>query len=330
MKILVTGGAGYIGAHSARALVEAGAQVVLYDDLSTGHRQAAERTGGRLVVGALHDRALLQATLAEGFDAVLHFAARALVGESTRRPGWYFEQNVGGTLALLTAMEGAGVNRLVFSSSCSIYGAPAYLPVDELHPIGPLSPYGRSKWMVEEILSELRQRQGLQVTSLRYFNAAGAHPDGTLGESHDPETHLIPLVLAAAAGERGALSIYGRDYATPDGTCVRDYVHVQDLADAHLRALDALMGGAAGDAYNLGTGRGHSVLEVIAAAERVTGLPVPVVDAPRRDGDPPGLWASAEKARRELGWSPVYVELESIIETAWRWHQRERAVRASS
>jgi len=321
----VTGGAGYIGAHCVRALRESGAEVVIYDDLSTGHRAAAEAVGARLVVAPLDDREALRRTLVEGFDAVMHFAARALVGESTRRPLWYFEQNVGSTLTLLSEMSRAGVRRLVFSSSCAIYGAPAYLPVDEAHPIGPLSPYGRSKLMVEQILDELRQREGLQATSLRYFNAAGAHPDGSLGESHDPETHLIPLALAAAAGDREALSIYGRDYDTPDGTCVRDYVHVLDLADAHLRALRALMDGAPGGAYNLGTGRGRSVLEVLDAVGRVTGLTVPVIDAPRRDGDPPGLWAGAEKARAELGWSPRYTSLDAIVETAWRWYQRERA-----
>jgi UDP-glucose 4-epimerase len=317
LKVLVVGGAGYIGAHCVRDLEESGAEVVVLDDLSTGHRAAVR---GELIVGDVRDRALLRQVLSGGFDAVMHFAARALVGESNRRPLHYFDHNVAGTLALAREMLAAGVTRLVFSSSCSIYGAPDYLPVDELHPTGPLSPYGLSKLMAEQVLAAARG-EGLQVTSLRYFNAAGARPDGALGESHADETHLIPLALQAAMGQRGPIQIFGRDYETPDGTCVRDYVHVQDLASAHRLAMDALLGGGAGDAYNLGTGRGTSVMEILEAVWRVTGRPVPAVDAPRRPGDPPGLWASADKASEELGWSPRYVSIEEIIETAWRWAQ---------
>lgn len=322
MKILVIGGAGYIGAHAARTLVEAGADVDILDDLSTGHRLAVP-PGARLRVGDVRDPEAVAAALV-GADAVMHFAAQALVGHSTRHPLHTYDLNVAGTLNLLRCMEAAGVQRLVFSSSCSVYGTPGSLPVTEGLPFEPLSPYARSKAMVERILADLRERGGLAVTSLRYFNASGAHPDASMGESHDPETHLIPLALAAAAGDRPPLSIFGRDYDTPDGTCVRDYVHVQDIAAAHQLALEALGTGAKGDAYNLGTGRGHSVLEVVQSVERVTGLRVPRGDAPRRDGDPDGLWASSEKARSELGWRPSYLELDAIVETAWRWYQARR------
>lgn len=320
--ILVVGGAGYIGAHCARALRDRGDRVVVFDDLSSGHRAAVQ---GELVVGDVRDGGVLrQVFSATRFDAVLHFAAKALVGESVRSPSLYLDVNVGGTLTLARAMVEAGVPALVFSSSCSIYGTPTTTPVDESHPKAPESPYGLSKWMAEQALDQVRAAEGLGVASLRYFNAAGAHPDGSLGESHSPETHLLPLIFQAVLGKRPPLQIYGRDYPTPDGTAIRDYIHVLDLVDAHLCALDRLVDGHPGGAWNLGTGRGASVLQVIQSVERVTGRVVPTLDAPRRAGDPSAIWAQAERARVELGWTPRWTELDGIVETAWRWAQAPR------
>jgi len=320
-SVLVVGGAGYIGAHCVRALQVAGDDVVVFDDLSTGHRAAVDC---ELVVGDIRDRDALARALSRPYDAVIHFAAKAEVGESTRRPLHYFDHNVAGTLALVREMARADVGVLVFSSSCSLYGAPSSVPVTEAHPMAPVSPYGLSKLMVERILEALRAREGFLVTSLRYFNAAGAHPEGDLGESHAPETHLIPLAIATAQGRRPPLKVFGMDYPTPDGTCVRDYVHVQDLASAHRLALDALLAGSPGGAYNLGTGRGSSVLEVIDAVRQVAGRDLPWLPAPRREGDPPCLWADASLARQELGWSPEYTTIEGIVETAWRWAESPR------
>ncbi len=321
-RVLIIGGAGYIGSHCARHLEEAGVEVVTYDNLSTGHRAAVR---SELIEGDIRDAARLGATLASGhFDAVLHFAALCLVGESQRLPIHYFDVNVGGTITLLREMKAAGVGALVFSSSCAVYGAPHYLPLDESHPKAPVSVYGQTKWMVEQILDEARRREGLGIASLRYFNAAGCHPDGTLGESHDPETHLIPLALEARLGRRGRLKLFGRDYDTRDGTCLRDYIHVLDLADAHHKALEHLWGGSEGGAWNLGTGTGTTVLEVLQGVERVTGAPVPCDDAPRRDGDAPGLYAAAERARTELGWTPKHPDIDDIIATAWQWAQHPR------
>ncbi|MCB9761545.1 MAG: UDP-glucose 4-epimerase GalE [Alphaproteobacteria bacterium] len=320
--VLVVGGAGYIGSHCARLLSERGVEVVVLDDLSAGHREAVS---GPLIVADIRDRAAMRDALqSRPFDAVVHFAARALVSESTANPALYFDVNVGGTATLIAAMIEAGVDTLLFSSSCSIYGAPQYVPVDEAHPKAPMSPYGLSKWMVEQMLDEVRLRHGLRISSLRYFNAAGAHPSGELGESHAVETHLIPLAFDAALGRRPPLQVYGRDYDTPDGTCIRDYVHVMDLAEAHLSALEAMWRGHPGSAWNLGTGRGSSVLQVLDAVARVSGLTVPREDAARREGDPPKVWASAAAIRRELGWTPKHTELEEIIASAWRWTRAPR------
>lgn len=320
--VLVVGGAGYIGAHCARALRDRGDRVVVYDDLSAGHRGAVQ---GELVVGDVRDGAALRALFAKTrFDAVLHFAAKALVGESVRSPSLYFDVNVGGTMTLARAMVEAEIPALVFSSSCSIYGTPTATPVDEGHRKAPESPYGLSKWMAEQALAHVRHAEGLGVACLRYFNAAGAHPDGTLGESHSPETHLLPLIFQSVLGTRPPLQIFGRDYPTPDGTAIRDYIHVLDLVDAHLCALDLLVGGHRGDAWNLGTGQGASVLQVIQSVERVTGRRVPTVDAPRRPGDPSAIWAQSKRAQAELGWTPNWTELDRIVDTAWRWAQAPR------
>lgn len=320
-KVLVTGGAGYIGSHAARMLLERGDDVVVYDDLSAGH---CEAVACPLVQADIRDRDALNRALAGGFDAVMHFAAKALVGESSREPALYYDVNVGGTAALAAAAVERGLGAFVFSSSCSIYGTPSSAPVAEDTPKSPESPYGRSKWMAEQLLEDVRIEGGLPVACLRYFNAAGAHPDGILGESHEPETHLIPLALAAALGKRPPLRIFGRDYATPDGTCIRDYVHVQDLASAHLAAMDQLLDGSAGGAWNLGTGRGTSVLEVLESVERVTGHSVPALDAPRRAGDPARVWASADRARTELEWQASHTEIDVIIDDAWRWARAPR------
>ncbi|MCK6522429.1 UDP-glucose 4-epimerase GalE [Myxococcota bacterium] len=321
-RVLVVGGAGYIGSHCCRLLEDRGDEVVVFDDLSTGHRGAVR---SELIVGDIRDPAALRAALrGRGFDAVMHFAARAMVGESMVRPSLYFALNVGGTANLLDAMRDADVPAIVFSSTCAIYGAPQTQPVDETHPKGPLSPYGLSKLQVEQMLETCRALEGLRASSLRYFNAAGAHPDGSLGESHDPETHLIPLALAAAMGARPPLEVFGDDYDTPDGTCIRDYVHVMDLASAHALAMDAMLAGSPGGAWNLGSERGHSVLQVLESVARVTGRPVPHRIAPRRAGDPPALYASSALIRAELGWTPQRRDLDGIIETAWRWARSPR------
>ena len=321
-QVLVVGGAGYIGSVTARALLGAGHGVVNLDDLSSGHAAAVH---GELIVGDVRDRALLARIFAaRPFDAVLHFAAKSLVGESVTRPIRYFDNNVAGTLCLLAAMEEAGVGALVFSSTCAIYGDPLRLPLDEDHPHQPISPYGESKAIIEAVLATCRAQGAIRATTLRYFNAAGATEDGLNGEAHDPETHLIPLCLAAAYGQRPPITVMGTDYPTPDGTCIRDYVHVLDLADAHLRAMDRLLAGAPGGAYNLGTGRGHSVREVLASVQRVVGQPVPCIEGPRRAGDPPALYAIAAKANAELGWAPRYTQLDDIIRTTAGWARAPR------
>jgi UDP-glucose-4-epimerase GalE len=321
-RILVVGGAGYIGSITAEHLRQSGHEVVTYDDLSTGHREAVR---GELIVGDVRDRPLLRRVLGEGrFDGVLHFAAQSLVGESTRDPRRTFDINVGGTLALLDAMFESGVRALVFSSSCSVYGTPVRVPIDERHARKPESPYGETKAAVERILELCRAREGLRVTSLRYFNAAGAMPDGSLGESHAHETHLIPLAIAAALGSRPPLEIYGDDYPTPDGTCIRDYVHVLDLADAHRRALERLIDGDRGGEYNLGTGTGHSVREVLQATARVLGRAVPHRVGRRREGDPSQAYADPTRAKETLGWEPHRTRIDAIIDTAARWARAPR------
>lgn len=321
-RVLVVGGAGYIGSHCVRDLTDNGHEVVVYDNLSTGYRDAVST---KLVEGDIRDGDALRTLFAEhNFDAVMHFAAKSLVGESVQHPLRYFDVNVGGTATLLREMLHAGVQDLVFSSTCAIYGDPVYLPLDEKHPRNPVSPYGQSKLMVEQILDAAREKEGLRVASLRYFNAAGAHPDGTLGESHIPETHLIPIALKAMMGTRGPLSLFGSDYETRDGTCIRDYVHIMDLALAHRQAMELLGSGSPGGAWNLGTGNGTTVLEVLQSIERVTGKAVPYENAPRREGDAAGLYAVSSLAREQLGWEPRYRNIDEIVEHAWSWAQSPR------
>jgi UDP-glucose 4-epimerase len=324
MNVLLAGGAGYIGSHMALLLVEAGHAVTVLDDLSAGHAQALP--GVPLVVGSVADGALLARVFArQHFDGVMHFAAHIEVSESTYAPGKYYRNNFCGTLALLDCMVRFGVSRLVFSSSAAVYGTPERSPVEESAPCRPLSAYGKSKWMVEQALQDYDLAHGLKSVCLRYFNAAGADPAMRVGESHEPESHLIPLVLQAASGRRNAIQVYGRDYDTPDGTCIRDYVHVFDICAAHLLALRSLAAGGASRVFNLGNGRGFSVQEVMDAAARVTARRPAVEERPRRAGDPPRLVADATRARLELGWSPQYPELDTMIRHAWQWEQTGRS-----
>lgn len=321
-RILVVGGAGYIGSVCARVLADAGCELVVLDDLSTGHRGAVP---GELVVGDVRDRALLRSIFADRqFDAVMHFAAKSIVGRSVTEPLPCIDTNVSGSIALLTEMLEAGVRNLVFSSTCAIYGTPKALPLTEDHPFAPVSPYGESKAMVERILELSRQQHGLRVSCLRYFNAAGATPDGQLGEAHHPETHLIPLAIEAALGKRPPLKLFGTDYPTRDGTCVRDYVHVLDLADAHWRGLQRLLEGDPGKAYNVGTGVGTTVREVLEAVGEAVGTPVPYAEADRRDGDPAELWADPSLIRQELGWTPKRTNIRDMVGDATRWVRSPR------
>jgi UDP-glucose-4-epimerase GalE len=321
--ILVTGGAGYVGSHACKALAAAGHTPVAYDNLGRGHRELVK--WGPLEVGDLADRARLDEVFARHRPAaVMHFAAFAYVGESVQDPALYYRNNVGGTLELVEAARRAGVGRLVFSSTCSTYGVPERMPIDEDAPQRPINPYGATKLAIERMLADYGAAYGLRSVSLRYFNAAGCDPDGETGELHDPETHVIPRVLMAATGEIGHVEIFGTDYPTPDGTCLRDYVHVADLAYGHVQALDYLERGGATTAVNLGTGRGFSVREVIAAAEQVVARRIPVREAPRRPGDPPVLVADPSRARALLGFAPRYTELAPMVATAWRWHSRAR------
>lgn len=324
--VLVAGGAGYIGSHMIKVLLAAGHSVVALDNLSTGHRHAV--LGGVFVQGDLNDSLLLRRIFTDRkIDAVMHFASYAQVGESVAKPDRYYVNNVSNTIRLLSATVESGVNHFVFSSSAAVYGEPQRTPIDESHPKNPLSPYGRSKWMVEQILEDFDRAYGLRSISLRYFNAAGADPGGQLGEQHDPETHLIPLVLKVASGTRDAIRVFGHDYETPDGTCIRDYVHVVDLCDAHLLALDRLWSGASSTAYNLGTGTGYSVQQVISVAERVTGSRINVIAGARRPGDPGILVADAKQARIKLGWNPRFSELDTIVSHAWQWERTARSLR---
>jgi UDP-glucose-4-epimerase GalE len=319
MRILVTGGAGYIGSHAVRLFLERGHDVWVYDNLSYGHRAAVPPE--RLIIGDLSETARLDHALIDRrIEAVVHFAAFAYVGESVRQPGKYYQNNLVNTLTLLECMRRNGVGRIVFSSTCATYGVPEQVPITEEEQQQPINPYGRGKLAVEWALADYCRAYDWGYAALRYFNAAGASPKGDLGEDHTPETHLIPLVLQAVLGLVPHVEIFGTDYATPDGTCIRDYIHVDDLAEAHLLALERL--GSGGEMkYNLGVGRGYSVREVIRAAEEVTGKRVPVKEGPRRPGDPPALVAAADKARRELGWTPRYTDLRTIVETAWAWHR---------
>jgi len=324
MRILVVGGAGYIGSHMVWLLGQMGARATVLDDLSSGHRDAV--IGAELVHGSLADEALLDLVLTKGrFDAVMHFASFIQVGESVRDPAKYYRNNVANTLNLLQAMHRHGVKRFVFSSTAAVYGNPAYVPIDEAHPQQPINPYGRSKLMIEQVLADFARAYGMQSVCLRYFNAAGAHPEALLGERHDPETHLIPLVLQAASGRQPHITVYGRDYDTPDGTCIRDYIHVMDLAQAHWQALQYLMDDGSSAVFNLGNGQGFSVQEVIEVSRQVSGRAISVQEGERRAGDPPRLVADARLAREVLGWQPQYAELETIVRDAWAWEQKMAA-----
>lgn len=321
MNILIVGGAGYIGSHMVKVLLHAGHEVVTLDNLSTGYRDAV--VGGEFVQCDLADRVELDEVLMRhAFDGVMHFASCIQVGESVQRPDLYYRNNFCNTLNLLDAMVAHDVKRFIFSSTAAVFGEPSCVPIDEAHTARPINPYGISKWMVEQALAGYDRAFGLKSVCLRYFNAAGADPEGELGERHQPETHLIPLVLQAASGRRPDIAVFGRDYDTPDGTCIRDYVHVMDLCQAHLLALDRLAAGGDSDAFNLGNGNGFSVQQVIEAARRVTGKPIEVKESARRPGDPARLVANSERAKRVLGWQPQYAELDVIVGHAWEWERR--------
>lgn len=318
MSVLVVGGAGYIGSHAVRCLVGAGHEVWVYDNLSQGHSGAVARD--RLIQGDLCDRAALEAALrSRSVDAVMHFAAFASVPESVSDPAKYYQNNVVGALTLLDAMRAAGVGRIVFSSTAAVYGIPDTVPITEDSPKRPINPYGFTKLAIEQALADYARAYGLGFAVLRYFNACGASADATIGEDHRPETHLIPIVLQVALGQRESLSVFGTDYPTPDGTCIRDYIHVDDLADAHLRALQRIEPGK-GLIYNVGTGVGLSVREVVESARRVTGRKIATIEHPRRPGDPPVLVASSAAIQRELDWRPQFTSIDAIVESAWRWH----------
>jgi UDP-glucose 4-epimerase len=317
--VVVTGGAGYIGSHAVRALAAAGHAVAVLDDLSAGHAESLPKDVP-LVTAAIHDRDAVRRLLIEHrADAVMHFAAWLKVGESVLKPVEYYQNNVVGTLAVLDAMRDAGVKRFIFSSTCAVYGEPSSVPIVETLETKPINPYGESKLTIERVLPHLERAHGITWVALRYFNAAGAWPDGSIGEDHADEIHLIPLAIRAATGGP-ALKVFGEDYPTPDGTCLRDYIHVCDLASAHIRALEALERGAASGAFNVGTGTPHSVRSVIDTVSRVVGKPVAWQSAPRRPGDPAVLYASSDRAQRELGWRPQYTDLEVIVRHAWQWH----------
>lgn len=319
-SILVVGGAGYIGSHTVRQLVAKGKKVVVLDNLVYGHPEAIVDDAVVFVKGDLGDRKLLDEVFStHDIGAVMHFAAYAYVGESVTEPSKYYQNNLAAPIVLLDAMRAHAVEIFIFSSTCATYGNPQYVPIDENHPQNPINPYGASKRMLERVLADYSHAYGLKYAALRYFNASGCSLDGLIGEDHNPETHLIPLVLEAAAGTREHISIFGTDYPTPDGSCIRDYIHVNDLARAHILAIDKLAAGADSFQCNLGTGIGVSVKELIAAAERVTGKTIPVVMADRRAGDPPELVAAPAKAKELLGWEAEYKDLDKILETAWAW-----------
>lgn len=322
MRVLVTGGAGYIGSHTCKELARSGHEPVVYDNLSTGRRELAR--WGAFIHGDILDTQRLRAAMRrERVEAVIHFAAKAYVGESVINPEKYFRNNVGGTQSLLDAMRGEGVRDIVVSGTCAVYGTPERMPIDENTPASPINPYGESKLFMERMLAAYGHAYGTRFTSLRYFNAAGCDADGETGEWHDPETHLIPRVLMAAAGKIEALEIFGDDYPTPDGTCIRDYVHVRDLAKAHIAAVERLQKGGGNSILNLGAGRGFSVREIVRAAEEVTGRPVPHVFRPRREGDPAELVADSGRAGEVLGWRAHHSSIEEILRTAWAWEQRK-------
>lgn len=319
-KILVVGGAGYIGSHTNMTLAERGHDTVIFDNLVYGHREFVQ--WGTLVEDDLACPAAIESVFENHkIDAVIHFAAYAYVGESVTDPGKYYVNNVSNTLNLLQAMRKYDVQTIVFSSTCATYGTPEYTPIDEMHPQNPINPYGRTKLMVEQIIEDFSRAYGLRYVLLRYFNAAGADPESRIGEWHDPETHLIPLVLNAAQNPKNSIKIFGTNYDTPDGTCIRDYVHILDLADAHVRVLDYLHDGGRSGSFNLGNGSGYSVREVIDMARTVTGADIEVIETEARAGDPAILVGNADKAKRLLDWAPRYGELSTILDTAWRWHK---------
>jgi UDP-glucose 4-epimerase len=321
-KVLVVGGAGYIGSHMVKDLLDAGYHVITLDDLSTGHRELV--IGGEFVEGGLGDAVLLDKLFStHKISAVMHFAAFSLVGESVEKPLKYYRNNMAATAELLDSMIRHNVKRFIFSSTAAVYGEPVDIPITESHPCTPTNPYGESKIAVERMLKDCDSAYGLKHISLRYFNAAGADKSGEIGERHRNETHLIPLVLEVAAGRRENIKIFGANYPTPDGTCIRDYIHVSDLSGAHLLALNSLLSGGDSAVYNLGNNRGYSVREVIELARKVTGKPIPAIQADKRPGDPAILIASSDKIKKNLGWKPEYEDLETIIKTAWVWHQRE-------
>jgi len=328
-KILVTGGAGYIGSHAVLALQQSGYDVVILDNLVYGHRDFAERVlQAELIVGDTGDRDLLDRVFAQHeISAVMHFAAYAYVGESVTAPAKYYRNNVVGTLTLLEAMLAAGVKQFVFSSTCATYGIPHQIPITEDHPQNPINPYGMTKLIVEKILQDFEVAHGFRSVVFRYFNAAGADPEARLGEDHNPETHLIPLILLTALGKRESVSIFGLDYDTADGTCLRDYIHVTDLAEAHVLGLKYLLQGKPSDVFNLGNGNGFSVKQAIDAAKLVTGRNIKVIESDRRPGDPPVLVGSSAKACQILGWEPKYADIKVIMQHAWAWHQARHQTR---
>lgn len=319
-NVLIIGGAGYIGSHVCKYLAQKGHHPVVLDNLVYGHGNAVK--WGPLIKGNAGDTEILNKLFSDyKFAGVMHFAAFAYVGESVKNPARYYRNNVCETINLLDALIANKISNFIFSSSCAVYGEPVEIPITEQHPLNPVNPYGRTKLMVEQILDDYEKAYGLKSICLRYFNAAGADPDGELGEDHEPETHLIPLLLEAAAGKRDAIHIFGDDYPTKDGTCIRDYIHINDLAQAHVTALERLINGLPGGKYNLGNGKGYSVKEVIETVNQITGRKIPSKIKDRRPGDPPILIASAKKALNELGWKPEYPDLDTIIKTAWAWHR---------
>lgn len=321
MNILVVGGAGYIGSHMVKMLAMLGHQVVTLDNLSNGYEDSVKY--GEFIKGDISDSKLLDDTFKRyKFDGVMHFASYIQVGESVKHPSMYYLNNVTNTQVLLDSMLKHGIKSFIFSSTAATFGEPEYTPIDEIHPQKPINPYGHSKLMVEQILSDYDHAYGLKSVSLRYFNAAGADPDGELGERHLPETHLIPLVLQAASGRRGSITVFGGDYDTPDGTCIRDYIHINDLCTAHLQGLEHLVSGGESKAYNMGNGQGYSIKEVIDVAKKVTGVDFKVEYGERRDGDPARLVADSTLLQKELGWKPQYADLETIIHHAWEWEKK--------
>ncbi|RJP74733.1 MAG: UDP-glucose 4-epimerase GalE [Candidatus Abyssobacteria bacterium SURF_17] len=322
-NILVTGGAGYIGSHTVKELLRRGYEPIIIDNLSTGYRKLV--VGGEFIQADLRNPdAVRQIFSGHRINAVIHFAASCYVGESVEKPMMYYENNVLCGMNLLAAMLAHDVRCIIFSSSAAVYGNPIHVPIREEHPQNPINPYGQTKSLFEDILRSHERLYGMQFVSLRYFNAAGCDPEAEIGETHEPETHLIPLALDVAVGRTPNLRVFGTDYDTPDGTCIRDFIHVCDLADAHIRTLEYLMDGGASAVFNVGTGTGHSVREIIRAAERVTGRSIPAVNAPRRPGDPPSLVASAEKLKGAIGWTAQHSALDEILSTAWNWHKKLR------